>query len=181
MTEARGIRVGVLTVSDSCAAGLREDRSGEAICAWARGLGYDVVTRGVVPDDTGSIAAALLDWCDELGLDVVLSTGGTGLGPRDVTPEATRSVLEREAPGIAEEIRLRGREKTPYAALSRGLAGVRGATLVVNLPGGTGGVLDGLTVLGPMVAHAVALLRGEDAPHAPPSARGPTASEGGAA
>ena len=181
MAEPRGIRVGVLTVSDGCVAGLRDDRSGEAICAWARSLGYDVAARAVVPDETGSIAAALLHWCDELGLDLVLSTGGTGLGPRDVTPEATRSVLQREAPGIAEEIRVSGRSKTPYAALSRGLAGVRGATLVVNLPGATGGVLDGLTVLGALVAHAVALLRGDAAPHAPPAAPRPALSEGGAA
>ena len=163
------IRVGILTVSDGCAAGVREDRSGEAIAVWAAARGFEVAARAVVPDQVSRIASVLLEWCDRLGLDLVLTTGGTGFGPRDVTPEATWPLVRREAPGISEAIRLRGREKTPYAALSRGLAGIRGKTLVVNLPGGTGGVGDGLDVLDPLAEHAVALLRGETPRHDPPA------------
>lgn len=180
MAGGPGIRIGILTVSDRCAAGVREDGSGDAIVAWAHARGFDVAAREVVPDESPRIAATLLDWCDGATLDVVVTTGGTGFGPRDVTPEATRPLLERDAPGIAEAVRTLGRAKTPYAALSRGLAGVRGSTLVVNLPGGTSGVEDGLEVLDTLVVHAVALLRGQDAPHRPPAgAAGRSASEGG--
>jgi molybdopterin adenylyltransferase len=162
------IRVALLTVSDACARGERHDRSGDLIAEWCEGSGHRLVERALVPDDVHRITPLLLAWADGGDVDLVLTTGGTGFAPRDVTPEATRPVLERDAPGLAELIRRRGESSTPFAALSRGLAGSRGATLLVNLPGSPGGVGDGLAALDPLVGLVVRLLRGEAPPHTPP-------------
>lgn len=156
------VRVAVLTVSDAVSRGERADRSGDAIETWAEAGGYRVVERAVVPDDQARIAMQLREWSDGSVADLILTTGGTGMTARDLTPEATRSVLEREAPGLAEALRHHGARSTRFAWLSRGVAGIRGRTLLVNLPGSTAGVRDGLDVLGPLVDHAVQLVRGRD-------------------
>jgi len=156
------VKAAVLTVSDGVAGGTREDESGDVLAELLGEEGYEVVRR-TVPDERDKIAGALVELSE--AADVVLTTGGTGLGPRDVTPEATREVIDRWALGIAEAIRADARTKTPHAMLSRGLAGVRGETLIVNLPGSPGGCRDGFTVLRPALGHAVALLRDEQTTH----------------
>ena len=152
----------VLTVSDRVSRGEAEDRSGDVLEELLRADGYEVVRR-VVPDEANEIAAAIEELAPDAG--VVLTTGGTGLAPRDVTPEATRTVLQREAPGIAEALRADSIAKTPHGLLSRGVAGVVGRTLVVNLPGSTGGCRDGYAVLQPALGHALALLADDATVH----------------
>ena len=159
------MRVAVLTISDAGARGERADTSGDSIVAWAGERGYMVVARSLVPDDSAAIVRQLLGWCDGDSADLILTTGGTGLSPRDNTPEATRAVLEREADGIAERLRVSCIESFPRAALSRGVAGSRARTLIVNLPGSPGGVRDALHALVPIVDHAVAIVRGQHADH----------------
>ena len=154
------MRAGVLTVSDGVSAGVREDASGDLLEELLVAEGFEV-RREVVPDERIAIAAAIESLAR--GASLVLTTGGTGFAPRDVTPEATRPLLEREAPGIAEAIRADALARTPHALLSRGLAGLRGSTLVVNLPGSPGGCRDGFAVLQPALRHGLELAAGEPA------------------
>jgi len=159
------IRVAVLTISDAGSRGERADTSGDAIVSWLAGKGYTLAARELVPDEVTRIAAALATWADGDHADLVLTTGGTGLTPRDVTPEATKAVLEREAPGLAEAMRYSVYPRFHRAALSRGVAGVRGRALIINLPGSPGGVRDGLAVLDDLVEHAVQLVQGGRTDH----------------
>lgn len=154
------MKVAVLTVSDGVHAGVRQDSSGDTLDELLRGDGYDVV-RMVVPDDAAEIAAAIRGLTDDAGVLLVLTTGGTGFAPRDVTPEATRSVLDRDAPGLAEAVRADARTRTPHALLSRGAAGLRGRALVVNLPGSTGACRDGFAVIRPALRHGLELSSGD--------------------
>ena len=164
MTD-RPLRVAVVTVSDRSARGEREDRSGPALAEAAEADGAEVVRRELVPDDPGVLGTLLAALCDAPDApDLVLTTGGTGLGPRDRTPEATAAVCERLVPGIPEALRADSLRVTPHGMLSRAVAGVRGRTLVVNLPGSTGGARDGWAVVAAAAAHAAAQLRGGDHP-----------------
>ena len=159
------LRLAILTISDAGSRGERADDSGDLIAGWAKERGFTLAERALVPDETGRIAALLTEWADGNRADIILTTGGTGLTARDVTPEATRAILDKEAPGIAEALRMSVYPRFPRAALSRGVAGVRGKTVIVNLPGSTGGVRDGLAVLNDLVEHAVELIAGVKTSH----------------
>jgi molybdenum cofactor synthesis domain-containing protein len=153
------ITIGILTISDGAAHGQRQDLSGEAIRELAAQIpGAEVSAQAIVPDEREQIAAILREWSDEKRFNLILTTGGTGLAPRDVTPEATRSVIEREAQGIAEAMRFHSLQYTPMAMLSRGIAGVRGRTLIINLPGSPKAVKESLEYVLPVIPHSINLL-----------------------
>ena len=153
------LRFGILTVSDRSSRGERADLSGPALADFVRARGWLASVLDVVPDERAQIASTLTRWCARGDLDVVLTTGGTGFAPRDVTPEATRDVIERAAPGLAEAIRAASLKVTPHAMLSRAVAGIRGKTILINLPGSPKGSAEGLGVVADVLEHAVQLLR----------------------
>ena len=154
------MRVAILTISDSVSQGRAKDASGPALAERCQALGWEVTATHVVADEMGAIEARLIEIADLDTAEVILTTGGTGIGPRDVTPEATAGVCTKILPGIAEVIRDRGRERTPRAVLSRGVAGVRGKTLIVNLPGSPQGAVESLDAVAELLPHAVAVLHG---------------------
>jgi molybdopterin adenylyltransferase len=161
------MRIGVLTISTAGSRGERNDTSGDAIVSWAGSHGYAIAQRKLVSDDVNEIVRVLMSWADGDVADVVLTTGGTGLSPTDVTPEATSAVIERDAPGFSEWLRVSAAPGFPRAILSRGRSGVRHRTLIINLPGSTGGVTHALAALEPVLGHAVAVMRGTIAEHGP--------------
>lgn len=159
------IRLAVLTISDLGATGKRPDRSGDLIVGWAEEQGYSVRHRAVVPDESDLIAETLIRWADGGEVELILTTGGTGLGPRDVTPEATRAVIERDVPGISEALRAYRRSEFPRSSLSRAVSGIRGRALLINLPGSPGGVEDGLAAMSPFLEHAIEIITGQPTDH----------------
>jgi molybdenum cofactor synthesis domain-containing protein len=163
------IRAGILTISDKGAAGEREDTSGAAIRELLESIGGTIDRYEIIPDEQGTISTRLKEWVDGTKLDLIVTTGGTGVGPRDITPQATYEVLDYEVPGLAEAMRAEGLKHTPMSMLSRAVAGVRGRTLIVNLPGSPKGVRENLSVILPVLSHAIELLRGDRSEHEPRS------------
>jgi molybdenum cofactor synthesis domain-containing protein len=157
------IRFGILTLSDRSARGERPDASGPVLADLVRAQNWSVAEQAILADDESAISAMLMVWVESGRFDVILTTGGTGFAPRDVTPEATRKVIERDAPGLAEAMRAESLKKTPHAMLSRGIAGIRGRTLIINLPGSPKGAVENFHTVLPVLAHAVQLL--EDDPN----------------
>lgn len=153
------IRFGILTLSDRSSRGERVDSSGPVLAALIEAEGWSVARQSLLPDEDSAIREILIEWSDGGEVDVILTTGGTGFSPRDVTPEATRAVIEREAPGLSEAMRAASLRITPHAMLSRILAGIRNKTLIVNLPGSPKGAVENLQVILPVIPHAVQLLR----------------------
>lgn len=153
------IRFGLLTLSDRSSRGDREDSSGPALARLIQAEGWSVTKQQILPDEESAIRAVLTEWSDGGGLDVILTTGGTGFSLRDVTPEATKAVIQREAPGLTEVMRAESLKKTPHAMLSRAIAGLRGRTLIVNLPGSPKGAVENLQIILPVLSHAVQLLQ----------------------
>jgi molybdopterin adenylyltransferase len=162
------IRFGILTLSDRSAKGQRPDASGPALAELIHAQGWSVTKQEILPDDESAIRAKLIEWTDSGEVEVILTTGGTGFAPRDITPEATRAVIERDAPGLAETMRADSLKKTPHAMLSRAVAGIRGRTLIVNLPGSPKGAVENLQTILPVLPHAIQLLtddRNSEASH----------------
>lgn len=157
------LRVGILTISDRSSRGEREDASGPALAALTQAEGWSLIKQAILPDDESAIRDLLINWADSSELDIILTTGGTGFAPRDVTPEATRAVIEREAPGLAEAMRLASLKITPHAMLSRIITGIRKRTLIINLPGSPKGAVENLQVIIPVLPHAIQLLRDDPA------------------
>lgn len=155
-----GIRAAILTASDKGARGEREDRSAQVIREMVLSIGAEIVAYDIVPDEKETLAARMIEYADQKGVDLVLTTGGTGLGPRDVTPEATLMVVDRLIPGIPEAMRAAGLQKTPHAMLSRAVAGTRGQTLIINLPGSPSAVRENLEAVLPAIPHALEILQG---------------------
>ena len=157
------MRIGILTVSDRSSRGERPDLSGPALVQAAQAQGWQIIQTGIVPDEMEQISRKLAEWSDSGNLDVILSTGGTGFAPRDVTPEATRQVVERLTPGLDEAMRASSLKVTPHGMLSRGISGIRGKTLIINLPGSPKAAYENLQVIAPVLDHAIQLLQDDPA------------------